>query len=90
MTTIRTCGECGRSVVVLTQATSKFRARLIALARGSAELLAAPVESAPPAPTRQHQQRLNPAEVAQLVAEYEAGDDMQGRAKTWVCTGRLV
>lgn len=70
-------------VVELTRATSKFRARLIALARGLPELLGRPVVPAPPFAQRQHQRRLDPDEVAQLVAEYEAGDDMTVLAKTW-------
>ena len=69
-------------MVALTGASSKQHAQLRALVAGLPELL----EHAPPPSTarsRQEQRRLSSDQVGQLVAEYQAGDDMKFLAKRW-------
>jgi len=71
------------TLVELTQAPSKFRTSITALARGLPDVLTSSVALDPPSAQRQHQRRLIPAEIAQLVAEYQNGHDMQVLARTW-------
>lgn len=67
-------------MVVLTGGSSKFFAQVRRLVAALPQLgdLAQPL-----VPTRQVQTRLTPERVAQLVADYEAGTDMNALARTY-------
>ncbi len=72
------------SRVVLTGARSKQKAQFRALQDQLAELPARPEAAPPPLRSRQRQRRLTPAQVIELVAQYQAGVDMHALAEQWV------
>ncbi len=69
-------------LVVLTGASSKFLAQVRGLSSALPSL--GVVSQLPSArPVRPHQRRLTPDQVAELVAEYQAGADMKELAVRW-------
>jgi len=69
-------------LVAQTQQSSKLNAQLRALAATLPDVLAR-APAPPAAHTRQRQRRLTAAQVAQLVAAYQAGADMKTLAQRW-------
>jgi hypothetical protein len=75
--------------VGLTGASSKQKAQLRRLAASLPDVLARS-EPAPPVANRQQQRRLSAAQAAELVAQYQAGDDMPVLAERWGISRKTV
>jgi transposase-like protein len=75
--------------VALTGASSKQKAQFRGLASSLPDVLAQS-EPTPPTARRQQQRRLSPAQVEQVVQQYQAGDDMRIVAERWGISRKTV